>query len=404
MHRKFFTAVCIPAVFIALILCASPASADTGWVTKGVSENTTSALGGEISGDFILYLGGAEGLDQSQNRIFLYSLLTGDQTIIGTPAANMTVTDPDISGEYAVWFETPVTDFTLNETTVAPNRVYLYSLQSGSAEVLDTPGTAEWPKIDGDRVLWVNESDDSLDVGIFLYDIGTGKSELATELPIIDPAGVCFDAGRIAYLNTEALFLYSLETKENTTVFQNVFGNESGSDVGDYALGGDYLIYIRHSVNYTGPDKGVFDEPCLYLISTGETKRFDPIAGTFMDSSNVSAGGPKDLQISSPFTDGKRIGWVYSENTPSSTIVLCDPKTGTIEAIPVNGLADRVFLDGDRMVWVETHFPSFHGELVYAHENVTATATVPASAPGFTAGIGIAALLTALVLLAGRKR
>ncbi len=400
MHRKFFTAVCIPAVFIALILCASPASADTGWVTKGVSENTTSALGGEISGDFILYLGGAEGLDQSQNRIFLYSLLTGDQTIVGTPAANMTVTDPDISGEYAVWFETPVTDFALNETTVAPNRVYLYSLQSGSAEVLDTPGTAEWPKIDGDRVLWVNESDDSLDVGIFLYDIGTGKSEQACILPIIDPAGICFDGGRIVYQSTDGLFLYSLEAGENTTVFQNVFGNESGSDVEDYAMGGDYLIYFRHSVNYKGPDKGMFDEPCLYLISTGETKYLDPMTGAFSESSNTSTAEEKNLQISSPFTDGKRIGWVYSENSPGSTIVLCDPETGTVENIPVDGLASRVFLDGDRMVWVETHFPSFHGELIYAQENAGTTETVP----GFAAGIGIAALLTALVLLAGRKR
>jgi len=404
MHGRSFTAVCATAVFIALILCAVPVSADTGWMTKGVSENTTNALGGKISGDYILYLGGAEGLDQSQNKIYLYAIQTGDQKIVGIPSVNMTVTGPEISGEYAVWFETPVVDFDLNKTRTAPNRVYLYSLQNDSADILDAPGTAEWPKIDGGQVIWLNESDDSFNVGISLYDIGTGKSEEVCELPIVDPAGVLFDGDHIAYLNTEGLFLYSLANRANTTVFRNVFGNESGSDVGDYAMGGDYLIYLRHSANFEGPDKGVFDEPYLYSISTGETKQLDPTTGAFSNSSQSQAKAEKDLDISSPFTDGERIGWVYSENSPDSTIVLCDPKTGAVEKISVDGLADRVSMEGDRMTWVETHFPSFHGELIYAQESAGTTETMPVSTPGFAAGIGIAALLTALVLLAGRKK
>jgi len=373
-------------------------------MTKGVSENTTNALGGKISGDYILYLGGAEGLDQSQNKIYLYAIQTGDQKIVGIPSVNMTVTGPEISGEYAVWFETPVVDFDLNKTRTAPNRVYLYSLQNDSADILDAPGTAEWPKIDGGQVIWLNESDDSFNVGISLYDIGTGKSEEVCELPIVDPAGVLFDGDHIAYLNTEGLFLYSLANRANTTVFRNVFGNESGSDVGDYAMGGDYLIYLRHSANFEGPDKGVFDEPYLYSISTGETKQLDPTTGAFSNSSQSQAKAEKDLDISSPFTDGERIGWVYSENSPDSTIVLCDPKTGAVEKISVDGLADRVSMEGDRMTWVETHFPSFHGELIYAQESAGTTETMPVSTPGFAAGIGIAALLTALVLLAGRKK
>lgn len=404
MHGRFFTAVCATAVFIALILCAVPVSADTNWMTKGVSENTTDALGGHISGDFILYLGEEGELDQSQNRIYLYAIGTGDQKIVGIPSANMTVTGPDISGEYAVWFETPVTDFDANETSTAPNRLYLYSLQNDSAEILDTPGTAEWPKIDGGQVIWMNESGDSLNISISLYDIGTGKSEQVCELPIVDPAGVLFDGDHIAYLADEGLLLYSLENKTNTTVFRNVFGNGSGTDVGDYAMGGDYLIYFRHSANFEGPDKGMFDEPYLYTISTGETKRLDPTTGAFLNSSQQTAKAEKNLEISSPFTDGERIGWVYSENSPDSTIVLCDPKTGAVEKISVDGQADHVSMEGDRMTWVETHFPSFHGELVYAHENAGTTETTPAATPGFSAGIGIVALLTALVLLAGRKK
>ncbi|MDN7024647.1 hypothetical protein FGU65_07050 [Methanoculleus sp. FWC-SCC1] len=404
MRERFLTAVCIPAICIALFLCAAPAAAETGWVTEGVSENTTSALGGKISGDSILYLGGAEGIDQSQNRIYLYSILTGDQKIIGSPSVNMTVTGEDISGEYAVWFETPVVDFTLNETSAAPNRVCLYSLRSGSTNVLDTPDTAEWPKIDGDRILLTDDSGDSCNVTVSLHDIATGTSEAVCELPIIDPAGVCFAGGRIAYLRYDGLYLYSLDTGANTTVFRNVFGNESGADVGDYAMGGDYLIYLRHSVNYAGPEKGISDEPYLYRISTGEAKRLDPRTGDFAESSNISSAEEKNLQISSPFTDGERIGWVYSENSPGSTIVLCDPQTRTVETIPLDGLADRIALDGNRMVWVETHFPSFHGELIYAEEHAGTAETAPASAPGFTAGIGIVALMVALVLLAGRRR
>ncbi|WP_292365366.1 MULTISPECIES: hypothetical protein [unclassified Methanoculleus] len=400
--RGKFLAVCIPAFFIALILCATPVSADPGWVTTTISENTTDALGGTISGDHIVYLGGAEGMDRSQNRIYLYALQTDERKIVGSPSANMTVTGPDVSGEYAVWFETPVEDFETNETETAPNRVYLYSLPNDSLEVIDTPGTAEWPKIDGNRVLWLNESGDSFDVGIFLYDIGTGESEQVCELPIIDPAGVLFDSDHIAYLDSAGLHLYSLKTGMNTTVFQNVFGNESGSDVGDYALGGDYLIYLKHTVNFEGPDKGMFDEPYLYRISTGETKHFDPVTGAFSESSDTPAGGRKDLTLSSPFTDGERVGWVYSENSPGSTILLCDPETGAVETVPVDGQADQLSMDGDRMVWVETHFPSFDGDLIYAQENAGSTETVPAS--GFGTGIGIGALLAAMVLLAGRGR
>ncbi len=403
MHRTFSKAVCIPAFFIVLFLFAIPASADSGWVTTTVSDNTTNALGGEISGDYIVSLAGAEGLDQSQNRVYLYAIPTGENKIIGSPSANMTVTDPDVSGEYAVWFETPIEDFSTDETDPAPNRAYFYSLRNGSAEVLDVPGTAEWPKIDGGRVIWLDESSDSLDVRVSLYDIGTGKSEPVCELSVIDPAGVCFDGDNIVYLSMEGLYLYSLETGANTTVFRNVFGNESGSDIESYALGGDYLIYLKHTVNFEGPDKGMFDEPYLYRISTGETRRLDPLTGGFSESSNTTAKDEKDLTVSSPFTDGERIGWIYSENSPGSTIVLCDPETGTVETVPVDGLATRLSLDGDRMVWVETHFPSFHGDLIYAQENVSATETAPASAPGFGTGVGMVALLAAVVLLAGRR-
>ncbi|MDD4255076.1 MAG: hypothetical protein PHP59_06825 [Methanofollis sp.] len=316
----------------------------------------------------------------------------------------MTVTGPEISGEYAVWFETLITDFDPNKTSTAPNRVYLYSLLNDSADILDTPGTAEWPKIDGGQVIWMNESDDSFNVRISLYDIGTGKSEQVCELPIIDPAGALFDGDHIAYRADEGLFLYSLENKANTTVFRNVFGNESGSNVGEYAMGGDYLIYLKHSANFEGPDKGRFDEPYLHSISTGETKRLDPKTGAFSESSQPTAKAEKDLEISSPFTDGEQIGWIYSENSPDSTIVLCDPKTGAVEKISVDGLANDVSMEGDRMTWVETHFPSFHGELIYAHEDASTTETTPVSTPGFSAGIGIAALLTALVLLVGKKK
>lgn len=402
MRGKFFTVICIPAIFIALILCATPVSADPGWVTTTVSENTTNALGGTISGEYIVFLAGAEGMDRSQNRIYLYAIQADERKIIGSPSANMTVTGPDVSGEYAVWFETPVEDFGTNETDTAPNRVYLYSLPNDSLEIIDTPGTAEWPKVDNGRVLWLNESSDSFNVRIFLYDIGTGKSEQVCELPIIDPAGVLFDGDHIAYLDSAGLHLYSLKTGANTTVFQNIFGNESGSDVGAYALGGDYLIYLRHTVNYEGSEKGMFDELYLYLIPTGETKRLDPVSGAFSESSKTPAEDEKSLDVSSPFTDGERIGWIYSENTPGSTILLCDPATGVVEKISVDGQADHLSLDGDRMVWVETHFPSFDGDLIFAQENAGSTETVPAS--GFGTGIGIGALLAAMVLLAGRRK
>jgi uncharacterized protein with GYD domain len=381
MHRTFSKAVCIPAFFIVLFLFAIPASADSGWVTTTVSDNTTNALGGEISGDYIVSLAGAEGLDQSQNRVYLYAIPTGENKIIGSPSANMTVTDPDVSGEYAVWFETPIEDFSTDETDPAPNRAYFYSLRNGSAEVLDVPGTAEWPKIDGGRVIWLDESSDSLDVRVSLYDIGTGKSEPVCELSVIDPAGVCFDGDNIVYLSMEGLYLYSLETGANTTVFRNVFGNESGSDIESYALGGDYLIYLKHTVNFEGPDKGMFDEPYLYRISTGETRRLDPLTGGFSESSNTTAKDEKDLTVSSPFTDGEgSAGYIRRTHGIDDRPLRSGDRDGR------NGPGGRPGhppVPGRRPDGVgRDALPVVPRDLIYAQENVSATETAPASAPG----------------------
>lgn len=403
MHGWSFTVFCTMAVLVALILGMVSVPADAGWVTKTISDNSTNALGGKISGDFVLFTGRVEGPDDSQNRIYLYRISTGEKKTVGLPSVNMTITGPEISGEYATWFETPRVDFGPGTTGIAQNRVFLCSIRNGSAGIIDDTGNAWWPRIDRGKILWQNDVSEGLDTRIVLYDIDTGERKEVCTLPIVNPAAVLFNGDRIAYLGRNGLFLYSLTDNINTEVFRNNAGNVSNTGVSDYAMKGDYLVYTTRRITFEGQDKGSFKELFLYVISTGKTERIDPVSGTLLGSSQPPAGTERSPDISSPFTDGKRIGWVYTENSPRSSIVLCDPQTGAVEKISLDGIACDVSIDGDRIIWVESHFPSFHGDLVLAQEIPDSGEDMRAAAPGFSSCIGILALMGALMLLCRKK-
>lgn len=389
----------ILTIIFSILFLALPASADTACETNVISKTGIDAQGGKISGDYIVYLG-TEGFNQSMNRIHLYSIKTGENKIIGTPDPGMTVTGQDISGDYAVWFETPSIDYE-NGDNEKPNSIYLYSIGNGLAKVLELPGNAEWPKIHGEKIVYPVDPESSGTTSIFLYDIESGKSEKLTEISQeADTAGIVFDGNNLGWQDGEGLYIYNIGSGERTTAFRSVYGNESGSNLGSFDLDGDYLIYLKHTVNREGPDKGMYDQPSLYTLSTGETKLIDPKTGEIVSA--MSAGEMK-LSITSPFTDGKRVGWAYSDNSPDSTIVLLDPATGVSSIIPVKGSANQIFMDNNQIIWTESHFPSFASQLVYAEEKETTGNEAKASAPGFTAFCCITALAAAVFIMAKRR-
>jgi len=383
-------AIVLLIIFISL---SAPAMAGSQWETKEINIENSSVTGAGISGDYIVSLTAGEIMDPSGNRIHLYETDTGENRIIGVPSDGMTVTGEGVLGEYAVWFETPVALFDDNTSEKKPNSIYLMNITENTTKVLDLPGDAEWPKIGGGNLFWSNQSGDSFETGFYLYDIKTGKSEKVTTKNCVDPAGIVYESGNIAYEDQKSLRIYNTKSGKDTVVFEFESTNESGTNVDSFDMAGDYLVYIRHTVVSRGDDKGIYYVPCLYTISTGSTEILNPKTGEV--STSLTYDDKKAL-ISSPFTDGKRVGWGYPKSETDFEIILLEPLTGNITTKTTDGSISDIHLDGNRMVWTVSHFPSFHSSLVYAEENVRDENSASRSAPGFS----LFTVITSFLLLA----
>ncbi|MBN1431537.1 MAG: hypothetical protein JW931_02060 [Methanomicrobiaceae archaeon] len=113
-------------------------------------------------------------------------------------------------------------------------------------------------------------------------------------------------------------------------------------------MAGDYLIYFKHTTVFEGNDKGTYYEPCLYTISSGDTILLNPKTGEISKSLTYD---DKKTSISSPFTDGKRVGWGYLKSETDSEIILLEPLTGDITIKTTEGSNSGIRLDGNRIVW-----------------------------------------------------
>lgn len=355
--------------------------AGSQWETKMIDTENASVTGTDISGEYIVFLTSGEKMDNSGNRIHLNKADSGDSKITGVPSDKMTVTGEDVSGDYAVWFETQAMDFETNESDKLPNSIYLMDIGDNNTEILDLPGDAEWPKLYGDNVFWSNQSGDSFETNFNLYSIPTGRSEIIVTKDCIDPTGIVFDNGNIAYQDQKDLRIYNIKSGRETIVFESEYTNESGSNVESFDMAGDYLIYLKHTTVFEGEDKGIYYQPCLYTISSGDTILLNPKTGEISESFTKD---DKKVSISSPFTDGKRVGWGYLKSETGSRIIIRNPDTGNTTIKITDGTIDNIRLDGNRMVWTVSHFPSFHSSLVYAEENVQNEDDSTPSAPGFS--------------------
>lgn len=355
--------------------------AGSQWETKMIDTENASVTGTDISGEYIVFLTSGEKMDNSGNRIHLNKADSGDSKITGVPSDKMTVTGEDVSGDYAVWFETQAMDFETNESDTLPNSIYLMDIGDNNTEILDLPGDAEWPKLYGDNVFWSNQSGDSFETNFNLYSIPTGRSEIIVTKDCIDPTGIVFDNGNIAYQDQKDLRIYNIKSGRETIVFESEYTNESGSNVESFDMAGDYLIYLKHTTVFEGEDKGIYYQPCLYTISSGDTILLNPKTGEISESFTKD---DKKVSISSPFTDGKRVGWGYLKSETGSRIIIRNPDTGNTTIKITDGTIDNIRLDGNRMVWTVSHFPSFHSSLVYAEENVQNEDDSTPSAPGFS--------------------
>ena len=157
----------------------------------------------------------------------------------------------------------------------------------------------------------------------------------------------------------------------------------------------DSLLYSMIS---EGDDKGVYYEPVLYTISTNKTESLNPKTGEISES--VALVDQK-TQLFSPFTDGEKIGWSYQDTESESKIILFDPASGNASTITATGTVGEIFLDGDKMIWTKTVFPSFRSSLVYAWENVTKEESMSTSTPGFSFIACFSGILASVLIYAG---
>lgn len=389
------------AAILLIVLFFLPAvvAAGSQWETKEIIFENESANSGAISGDYIILLIVGEEMNQSANTINLYEISSGENKIVGVPSEGMTVTGEDISGDYAVWFETEATeDFEMNESETRPNSVYLMNIAENRTTVLDLPGDAEWPKIAGNEIFWSNSSEDSFETEFYIYDISAGESKHILTTDCVSPAEIKFSDGNVAYENQTSLHLYNIESGKDSVVYAFEYGNESGSNIDSFDMSRDYMIYITHSIISEGDDKGVYYEPVLYTISTGKTEPLNPKTGEISES---VAPADKKTQLFSPFTDGNRAGWSYQNTDLESKIILFDPATGNASVITTTGTVGSIRLDDNRMIWTKSVFPSFRSSLVYAWENAAEDETPSPSTPGFSALAGISGILASIMIFAG---
>ncbi|MBN1431536.1 MAG: hypothetical protein JW931_02055 [Methanomicrobiaceae archaeon] len=114
-------------LLIIILIIIAPAQAGSQWETKEIHYDNQNIVGGYISGEYIIILT-SEGINQTGNRINLYSIKSGDSINPGKPSKGMTVTGEAVSGDYAVWFETQAMDFETNESDTLPNSIYLMDI------------------------------------------------------------------------------------------------------------------------------------------------------------------------------------------------------------------------------------------------------------------------------------
>ncbi len=386
-------------LLIFLFLLPVAAAADSQWVNKDINLENESVNSGVISGDYIIFLTVGGGFNQSENRIKLYNISSEESKTVGIPSEGMTVTGEDISGDYAVWFETQaMEDFEINESDTKLNSVYLMEISENTTTILDLPGDAEWPKITGNNIFWSNSSENSFETEFYFYNITTGESKHILTTDSVSPAGIKVSEGAIAYENLTSLHIYNIESGKDTVVFEYEYSNESGSNIDSFDMSGDYLIYIKHSMISEGDDKGVYYEPVLYTISANKTESLNPKTGEISES--VALADQK-TQLFSPFTDGKRVGWSYQDTDADSKIILFDPAEDNVSIITASGTVEEVNIDNDRMIWTESFFPSFHSSLVYAEEDVTEEGNPSTSTPGFSFIACFSGILAAILIFTG---
>ncbi|HUU75936.1 MAG TPA: hypothetical protein VMW63_07575 [Methanoregulaceae archaeon] len=402
MDSKRFRTSCPLAVgAFLIILLAWQVSAGPSWDFDIISDTELDAIYADISGDYVIYSGSiGDAIRQNSTRVIqLYSISSGEQVRIATSGPDSTLTGEDIDGNYAVWFSEPQ----LEAPADIPNEIFLYSISEKNITVIRKSGSAEWPKISGESVIWSESVHDSFASSVMLYDIRTGNTTQIPTISPIDAAGIAFDGDYILYTDADTmnLLLYATGTGDTTTVFARKSDNNTTENVFGTALGGDFALY-RKNVLVEKP-RELYSELCLYTISTGETRLLSPITGKVTENLSES---DKGASFNSLAADKNRVAWEVAEGIADDRIVVLDPETMALSSISPDTFVDFIHIDGDGIVWLGSSSLAGKGSIYLATEPVgqepTPTAA-PTVAPGFGWVIAIGSVVLSGILMCKKR-
>jgi hypothetical protein len=229
-----------------------------------------------------------------------------------------------------------------------PNRIFLYSLLEKNLTVIRTLPDAEWPKIAGETVIWSEGSDDSVDGSIMQYDILSGKTISVPNISTIDSAGVAFNGRYILYsgIDRGSLLLYAPGTGTISTVFAPVEDNTTHEMAFGSALANDYVLYQK-DVRVENP-REMYSELCLYTISTGKTLLLSPLTGSVTET---LSDADKNAAFTVGAADGDRVAWYVSEGIADERIMVLDAPSMSVTIVSPHMAVYRLSMDGRNLAW-----------------------------------------------------
>ena len=394
------------AVLLILLLFVIPASAAGTWVTENASSSNPEPIAADISGSHVVYsVAYGEAINHSTPRgLLLYDADTATTTSLAYASGKMTLTGGQTAGDAVVWFEEASALISDPSEPVINNSVYLFSISTGTNTSIRSSPSAEWPKTDGIRVIWSETSEQTYLSTLSIYDIAAQTTETLPVHPQ-DGASVMLDGDTIAFCdaNTSALTLYDIPSQKKTVIYVPVHSNTTYTNVFDYVMAGDELLYKIRIVE-TSPKRAFTNALTWYSITEGTEVTLSPITGQPVETLTEDE---QTATFDSLFTDGNTIGWVLEPGISKSALITVNTETMNVSHLKIDGDVAFPSIDGRRATWVQSKMMAdSHLVLATWHdpaddETPTTTAPETTSAPGF----GVLCAAGALAVLSlGRKK
>jgi beta propeller repeat protein len=252
---------------------------------------------------------------------------------------------PSVSGHRVVWTRTD--DFQGGWVSISGD-IHVYDLTTREETVIPGTSKAAFPKISGDRVVWVDYRNGFLDAGeIYMYDLKTN-----TERPIAVGPGVRSDPAisgdRIVWLQKDdpagdapySIRLYDLSdgTARQITgdTARPIVSESSAALYDNVAISGNWIVW-------TDTRNGGLADVFVYDLATGAERQLTEGATSLYPPASIS---------------GDRVVWEQAAQGPNGdwywNLFVHDLTTGARRSIRTGpGLPYWPRISGDRVVWKE---------------------------------------------------